>query len=59
MLKTLYLFIFLADCFCRGIYPPAGEYLNYAEKSKINLVEAFKTMKIEEEEEEEEEAPTA
>ncbi|KAL5698177.1 hypothetical protein ACHQM5_029249 [Ranunculus cassubicifolius] len=36
----------------RGTYPPAEEYLNFADKSKINLVEAFKTMRIDSEEEE-------
>ncbi|KAF9616843.1 hypothetical protein IFM89_032693 [Coptis chinensis] len=34
----------------RGIYPPADEYVNLSEKSKINLVEAFKSMQIEDEE---------
>ncbi|KNA15992.1 hypothetical protein SOVF_093220 [Spinacia oleracea] len=32
----------------RGNYPPAEQYLQYAEKSKIDLVEAFKSMQIEE-----------
>ncbi|XP_038987212.1 coatomer subunit beta'-2-like isoform X2 [Phoenix dactylifera] len=32
----------------RGDYPPAKEYLSYAEKSKINLVEAFKVMRVDE-----------
>ncbi|KAJ9688486.1 hypothetical protein PVL29_014246 [Vitis rotundifolia] len=34
----------------RGTYPPAEHYLNYAERSNINLVESFKTMQIDEEE---------
>ncbi|RRT75319.1 hypothetical protein B296_00031350 [Ensete ventricosum] len=33
----------------RGKYPPAEEYLSYAEKSQINLVEVFKSMQIDEE----------
>ncbi|OAY82999.1 Coatomer subunit beta'-1 [Ananas comosus] len=33
----------------RGNYPCAEEYLNYAEKSKISLVDAFKEMQIAEE----------
>ncbi|KAJ6814611.1 coatomer subunit beta'-1-like isoform X2 [Iris pallida] len=31
----------------RGSYPPAAEYLSYAEKSNVNLVEAFKSMQVE------------
>ncbi|KAF6142001.1 hypothetical protein GIB67_037969 [Kingdonia uniflora] len=34
----------------RGIYPPALEYLRYANKSKLNLVEAFKSLPVDEEE---------
>lgn len=34
----------------RGTYPPAEHYLNYAERSNINLVESFKSMQIDEEE---------
>ncbi|PIA42559.1 hypothetical protein AQUCO_02000182v1 [Aquilegia coerulea] len=34
----------------RGTYPPAEEYPSCTEKSKINLVEAFKSMQIDEEE---------
>lgn len=33
----------------RGNYPPAVEYLSYAERSNINLVEAFKSMQVDEE----------
>ncbi|KAH9622387.1 hypothetical protein KSS87_012785 [Heliosperma pusillum] len=32
----------------RGSYPPAELYLQYAERSKTDLVEAFKSMQIEE-----------
>lgn len=35
---------------CRGTYPPAEHYLNYAERSNINLMESFKSMQIDEEE---------
>ncbi|KAJ6808352.1 coatomer subunit beta'-1-like isoform X2 [Iris pallida] len=31
----------------RGSYPSAEEYLSYAEKSNVNLVEAFKSMQVE------------
>lgn len=34
----------------RGTYPPAEHYLNYAERSNINLMESFKSMQIDEEE---------
>ncbi|KAF6173183.1 hypothetical protein GIB67_028481, partial [Kingdonia uniflora] len=34
----------------RGIYPPALEYLRYANKLKLNLVEAFKSLPVDEEE---------
>ncbi|KAK6914916.1 Coatomer, WD associated region [Dillenia turbinata] len=37
----------------RGVYPPAKEYLQHADKSNVNLVEAFKSMQIEEEDDEE------
>ncbi|KAG2609344.1 hypothetical protein PVAP13_4KG030400 [Panicum virgatum] len=30
----------------RGLYPPAGDYLNHAEKSDSTLVEAFKRMQV-------------
>ncbi|XP_008777605.1 coatomer subunit beta'-1 [Phoenix dactylifera] len=33
----------------RHNYPPANEYLSYAEKSNISLVEAFKHMQVDEE----------
>ncbi|URE18613.1 hypothetical protein MUK42_11205 [Musa troglodytarum] len=33
----------------RGKYAPAEEYLSYAEKSEINLVEVFKSMQVDEE----------
>lgn len=33
---------------CRGVYPPAYEYLNHADKSQMTLVEAFRNMQIEE-----------
>lgn len=33
----------------RDKYPPAEEYLSYAEKSQINLVEVFKSMQVDEE----------
>ena len=32
----------------RGVYPPASEYVNQADKSHITLVEAFRNMQIEE-----------
>ncbi|XP_078428551.1 coatomer subunit beta'-1 isoform X2 [Wolffia australiana] len=35
----------------RGSFPPAEEYLNYAGRPNTNLVEAFKSMKIDDEEE--------
>lgn len=34
----------------RGTYPPAEEYLNHADKSDMNLVEAFKNIRMDEEE---------
>uniref|UniRef100_A0A0E0LD46 Coatomer subunit beta' n=1 Tax=Oryza punctata TaxID=4537 RepID=A0A0E0LD46_ORYPU len=34
----------------RGIYPPAEEYMTYAERSTESLVEAFKSMNVQEEE---------
>uniref|UniRef100_A0A0A9D5C5 COPA/B TPR domain-containing protein n=1 Tax=Arundo donax TaxID=35708 RepID=A0A0A9D5C5_ARUDO len=33
----------------RGIYPPAEEYITYAERSNGSLVEAFKIMNVQEE----------
>ncbi|KAL9274474.1 Coatomer subunit beta'-2-like protein [Drosera capensis] len=35
----------------RGSYPRAEEYLNYADRSKVDLVEVFKSMHAAEEEE--------
>jgi hypothetical protein len=35
--------------FHRGDYPPADEYLSYAEKSNTSLVEAFKAMQVSDE----------
>jgi len=34
---------------CRGNCPLAEQYLQFADKSKIDLVEAFKSMPIDEE----------
>ncbi|KAL9268556.1 Coatomer subunit beta'-2-like protein [Drosera capensis] len=34
----------------RGSYPPAEEYLNHADRSKVDLVEAFKSLQVVEEE---------
>ncbi|KMZ59957.1 Coatomer subunit beta'-1 [Zostera marina] len=36
----------------RSNYPPAEEFLNYIDKSSINLIETFKSMHIREEEDE-------
>ncbi|KAF5934728.1 hypothetical protein HYC85_025857 [Camellia sinensis] len=36
--------------FCRGTYRPAEQYLTYAEKSKVNLLENFKSMHVDYEE---------
>jgi len=33
----------------RGVYPPASEYVNQADKTHITLVEAFRNMQVEEE----------
>lgn len=33
----------------RGAYPAAEEYINYADRSYINLVEAFRNMQVDEE----------
>lgn len=33
----------------RGVYPPAEEYMTHAERSNESLVEAFKSMNVEEE----------
>ena len=33
----------------RGVYPPAVDYLNHADRSQMTLVEAFRNMQIEEE----------
>lgn len=45
-------FVFSVYCFAhilyRGIYPPAEQYLTYAEQSCANLVEGFKKMQFEE-----------
>lgn len=35
---------------CRGVYPPAEDYITHADKSHMTLVEAFRNMQIEEEE---------
>lgn len=35
----------------RNVYPPAEQYVNHADKSHITLVEAFRSMQIEEGEE--------
>ena len=35
-------------CLNRGIYPPAEEYMNHAERSSESLVEAFKNMHVHE-----------
>uniref|UniRef100_A0ACD5ZMW5 Uncharacterized protein n=1 Tax=Avena sativa TaxID=4498 RepID=A0ACD5ZMW5_AVESA len=40
---------------CRGIYPPAEEYMIHAERSNESLVEAFKNMHVDEEEDAHEE----
>ena len=32
----------------RGTYPPAEEYVKYADRSPVNLVEAFRSMQIDE-----------
>lgn len=32
----------------RGVYPPAEEYMTYAERSNDSLVEVFKSMNVEE-----------
>jgi hypothetical protein len=37
------------NCLNRGIYPPAEEYMNHAERSSESLVEAFKNMHVHEE----------
>ncbi|XP_022033682.1 coatomer subunit beta'-1 isoform X1 [Helianthus annuus] len=34
----------------RGIYPPATEYVNYVDRSHVNLVEVFKHMQLDDEE---------
>nr|GFC80429.1 coatomer beta' subunit [Tanacetum cinerariifolium] len=34
----------------RGHYPPATEYVNHVDRSHVNLVEAFKQMKLDVEE---------
>jgi len=36
-----------AHYLCRGSYPPAEQYLQFAERSRTDLVEAFKSMQIE------------
>lgn len=33
----------------RDLFPPASEYINFAEKANINLIESFRSMHIEEE----------
>ena len=32
---------------CRGVYPPAADYLNRADRSQTTLVDAFRNMQIE------------
>ncbi|KAI7756896.1 hypothetical protein M8C21_030310 [Ambrosia artemisiifolia] len=34
----------------RGTYPPATEYVNYVDRSHVNLVEVFKHMQLDDEE---------
>lgn len=34
---------------CRGVYPPAADYGNYAGRPTTNLVEAFSNMRVDEE----------
>lgn len=36
--------------FCRGVYAPAEEYTNHADKLPITLVEAFRNLQVDEEE---------
>lgn len=36
--------------FARGVYPPAVEYANQADRSHATLVEAFRNMHVDEEE---------
>lgn len=40
----------LAFFWSRGTFPPAEDYLSYAEKANINLVGAFRGMQVEGEE---------
>jgi len=35
---------------CRGVYPPAEEYINHADRSHLTLVEAFRNMQVDDEE---------
>lgn len=37
------------DCLCRGVYPPAEEYVNHVDKTHMTLVEAFRNLQVEEE----------
>nr|GMD35516.1 coatomer subunit beta'-2 isoform X1 [Ipomoea batatas] len=39
----------LSHFLCRGSLPPASEYVNQADRSTINLVEAFRNMRMDEE----------
>ncbi|KAH7856061.1 hypothetical protein Vadar_032284 [Vaccinium darrowii] len=32
----------------RGLYPPAAEYVNYADRPHVNLVEAFRKLQVDE-----------
>jgi len=34
----------------RGVYPPAEEYINHADRSHLTLVEAFRNMQVDDEE---------
>lgn len=31
---------------CRGTYPAAAEYVDYADRMNVNLVEAFRNMQV-------------
>jgi len=42
-------YILTRSCLNRGVYPPAEEYMTYAERPNESLVEAFKSMNMEEE----------
>ena len=40
----------LTQLLSSGVYPPAEDYVNHVDKSRLTLVEAFRNMQIEEEE---------